>query len=378
METNNKTVTPDLTLPLELTYQPEHKQIVKQHWNVTFARQKKITPMAKRIMALIINQIRDNDFELKPCYQFKISELAEKSNLAMGTLYHYVEAALRELATMAWEFQKPRDSGDPKDCEWYLRNLLDTTKEERVGYRNGIVTVLLNPQLAPYFIQIAHYSQYQVENYMHLRSWYSMRFFEILSAFRDKGEWVVSIDDYRQMMDCWYEKDVYGNVRKNKKGCPVMKYPRTADLVAYTTTEPLTELEGTGLAFDYKPIYETGGGRRGRPKILALRFKLRHPQSKDLPEKWFENPTLASAIGLLREFKVNDRNIKLYFEAIGSKETLLLVRTWQIKENTDQRIEDRAKYCNAVFIRVGEAAIKQAIEDARRDMAALEEWHRAN
>ena len=104
------------------------------------------------------------------------------------------------------------------------------TKDERVGYKNGIVTVLLNPQLAPYFIQIAHYSKFQVESYMHLKSWYSMRFFEILSAFRDTGEWVVGLDEYRQLMDCWEQKDNYDRVKKDKKGNPVMKHPMTKDL----------------------------------------------------------------------------------------------------------------------------------------------------
>ncbi|GHB87305.1 replication initiation protein [Persicitalea jodogahamensis] len=356
MEPDNKNTLPPL--PAVLTYQPEHQQVVKQHWNVTFARQKKMTPMAKRIMALVIDQIRDDDFELRPHYQFKISDLASKSDLSTQTLYNYVEAALRELARVTWEFQKPRskDSKNPKDYEWYVRNLLDTTKDERVGYQDGIVTVLLNPQLAPYFIQIAHYSKFQVESYMHLRSWYSMRFFEILSAFRDKGEWFVSIDEYRQLMDCWEQKDIYDRVKKDKKGNPVMKYPSTKDLITYTVTEPIEELKDTNLAFDYEPIYEQGGGRRGRPRIIALNFKLLHPQTDELPSEWQNHPKTAHAIEGMRRFKVSDRNLRLYAKDIGSTRILQLLREWQIKEASDKRIDDRAKYCNAVFIREGKAA----------------------
>lgn len=327
--------------------------------------------MAKRIMALVIDQIRDNDFELKPCYQFKISELAEKSSLTTETLYNYVEAALLELASMTWEFQKPRekDSNDPKDYEWYVRNLLDTTKEERVGYKNGVATVLLNPQLAPYFIQIAHYSKFQVESYMHLKSWYSMRFFEILSAFRDIGEWNVSIDEYRQMMDCWQQKDVYGRVRKDKAGIPIMKYRDNAQMIDRTITEPMEELAGTKLAFDYSLVYEDGGGRRGRPKIIGLSFKLRHRETDNLPEWWFEHPVLVEAINDLRGFKVSQHNIKLYFEAIGSKETNKLVHEWQLKENTSKRIDDRAKYCNSVFVKVGKAALAREYNEIQEAVA---------
>lgn len=370
MESDNKNSLPpppaeSSALPTLLTYAPEHKQIIKQHWNVTFARQKKMTPMAKRIMALVIDQIRDDDFELRPHYQFKISELAEKSNLAEKTIYNYVEAALRELAKVTWEFQKPRskNSQDPRDYEWYIRNLLDTTKDERVGYKNGIVTVLLNPQLAPYFIQIAHYSKFQVESYMHLKSWYSMRFFEILSAFRDTGEWVVGLDEYRQLMDCWEQKDNYDRVKKDKKGNPVMKHPTTKDLINYTVAEPMSELAGTSLAFDYEPIYEQGGGRRGRPKIIALSFKLRHVISDTIPAEWFERPDEAKAITALRKWKVSDRNITQYLYAIGGEAIHKLIYGWQIKENSDKKIDDRAKYCNAVFVKLGKEALAREYKE---------------
>ncbi len=55
-----------LVLPLGLTYEPKHKDIVKQHWNVTFARQGRMSVSAKRIMARVIDQIRDDDFKLRP------------------------------------------------------------------------------------------------------------------------------------------------------------------------------------------------------------------------------------------------------------------------------------------------------------------------
>lgn len=376
MELDNKNNLPPLPaelspLPAILTYTPEHKQVVKQHWNVTFARQKKMTPMAKRIMALVIDQIRDDDYELRPCYQFRISDLASKSDLSEQTLYNYVEAALRELSRVTWEFQNPRnkDSQNPRDYEWYVRNLLDTTKDDRVGYKDGVVTVLLNPQLSPYFIQIAHYSKFQVESYMHLRSWYSMRFFEILSAFRDKGEWIVSIEDYRQLMDCWQQKDIYNRVKKDKDGTPVMKYPSTKDLIAYTITEPMDELKDTSLAFNYEPIYEQGGGRRGRPKIISLCFKLLHPQTDELPSEWQEHPKTASAIEGMRQFKVSDRNLRLYAKDIGSTRILQLLREWQIKETSDKRIDDRAKYCNAVFVREGKAALAREYELYNREVS---------
>ncbi len=345
--------------PLNLTYEPAHKQIVKQHWNMTFARQKKISPLGKRIMARVIDQIRDDDYELRPHYQFRVHDLARGTDLAEQTLFNHVKGALRELADITWEFE----NADGR--EWHIRHLLDTTKEQAVGYKDGIVTVLLNPQLEPYFIEIAHYTKYQLANYMNLKSWYSMRFFEILSAFRDVGTWSPTIEQYRQLMDCWQQKDRWGNVRKDRKGNPLMKYPNAADLMKKTISEAHHELSGTNLAFDYEPVYEQGSGRRGRPKIIALRFTLCRRLETVIPERWLENSIVARVIDSLRSWKVTDRNIALYLEDIGTAPASRLVYGWQLKETSEKRMDDRAKYCNAVFVKIGQAAQQRLRDEVR-------------
>lgn len=345
--------------PLGLTYEPKHKELVKQHWNMTFARQKRMSPLAKRIMARVIDQIRDDDFELREYYQFRISDLAADTKLVNKTLYNHVKGALRELSDISWEFESTDSS------EWYIQHLLDTTKAKRVGYKDGIATVLLNPQLAPYFIEVAHYTKYQLSSYMNLKSWYSMRFFEILSAFRDTGVWHPSVDTYRQLMDCWHEKDKWGVVKKAKNGKPKMKYPSTGDLVTYTIAEAYQELAETNLAFDYEVVYEEGGGRRGRPAITGLRFTLKRRPEGIIPSEWYEYPSVMKAVNSLRGWAVTDKNIALYLEDIGTAAAHRLVYEWQLKENSSARIDNRAKYCNAVFVRQGKQAQEKMKDNVR-------------
>lgn len=350
-----------LVLPLGLTYEPEHKELVKQHWNVTFARQGRMSVAAKRIMARVIDQIRDDDYKLRPYYQFRIGDIVNDSGITKETAYKEIQGALRELATATWEFESLDGS------EWYIRNLLDTTKERAIGYKDGVVTVLLNPQLEPYFVQVAHYSTYQLNNYMGLKSWYSMRFFEILSAFRDTGVWCPTVEQYRQLMDCWYEKDKRGKAKKGRNGSPKIKYPDTRDLIRFTMTEPLEELAGTALAFSYEPVYETERLTRGRKKITGFRFTLKRKQDGKIPEYWLQNAVVARVVAGLRAWRVTDKNIALYLEDIGTKAANKLLYEWQLKENTDNRINDRVKYCNAVFVRMGKAAqerLKQEVQAA--------------
>jgi hypothetical protein len=345
-------------LPLTLVYEPEHRNLVKQHWNVTFARQAKISVVAKRIMARVLDQIRDDDFKLREYYQLPVAEISDSAGVSRENIYREVEAALRELATTSWEFK------DVEEEKWHIRHLLDTTKEQTVGYQNGIITVLLNPQLTPYFIQIAHYTTYRVDSYMKLRSWYSMRFYEILAAFRDTGFWEVGLDEYRQLLDCSYQTDKRGRILKNKQGEPRLKYPNVNDLISYTTTEPLSELAETELAFRVQLRHETGRTGRGRPKIVGLRFELLEPLPLVIPPAWHTHPVTGPIIEKLRGWKVSDKNIAKYATVLQRQGIAKLIREWELKEVSSRRIDSREKYCNTAFVRAAKAIMDEQKAEA--------------
>ncbi|KAB7725301.1 replication initiation protein, partial [Rudanella paleaurantiibacter] len=160
-----------------------------------------------------------------------------------------------------------------------------------------------------------------------------------------------------------------GKVKRDKDGNPKMKYPDTRDLIRFTMTEPLEELAGTALAFDYEPVYETARMTRGRKKITGFKFTLKRKQDGKIPEYWLQNAVVSRVVASLREWKVTDKNIALYLEDIGTKAANKILYDWQLKENTDDRINDRVKYCNAVFVRMGKAAqerLKQEVQAALR------------
>jgi len=344
-------------LELDLQYEPEFRGEVKQHWNVTFAHQKKISVYGKRILARVIDQIRDNDYQLRDFYQLHISSIFEGTDIEPETAYSKIKGALYELADVKWEFENIGQK------EWYLRHLLDTTREQRIGYKDGIITILLNPQLAPYLVKAAHYSKFPLDGYMNLKSWYSMRFFEILAAWQDKGYWEVSVDEYRQYMDCWYELDKRGQVKKDKADKPLMKYRNTMLLIANTMKEPEKELTGTDFEFTFTPIYETDRPTRGRKKITRFRFDLtKGPILKEIPASWLENTDTGSIIARLREWKVTDANTVKYAPILKQEGVLELLKAWEAKNRSNRHIDDKLRYCNAAFVRAG----KQALEDAKQ------------
>jgi plasmid replication initiation protein len=321
-----------LTLPLVIP-DAEFKAVVKQHWNVTFARQQKISVYAKRIMALVIAQIQENDLALKPFYQMHIRDIVREASVDRNTAYKEVKKALKELSDQSWEFE------DITRGKWTIRHLVDTTKiliEDgfEYGYDSGTITVVLNPSLKPFFIELGHYSTYLLHDYMKFKSWYSMRLYEILEAFKDTGIWYVPIDEYRKLMDCQ------------------TKYPLVKDLINKTLKEPAEELKETRMAFEYSPILSKTSGK-GRPPIVALEFKLKHITQRKIPKEWLTNPKTAAIINALKEFKVTDANIVKYIKYFPGTELTKLIRDWQIKEASSERINDKQSYCNSVWVKLG-------------------------
>ncbi|WP_223654106.1 replication initiation protein [Hymenobacter psoromatis] len=348
-----------VTLPLGLVYEPVHKHLVKQHWNVTFSRQSKMSVAAKRIMARVLDQIRDDDYALRPFYQMRIEDVVEHTGITRRAVYNEVQGAIVELLTTVWYFESP----DKK--EWRGRHLLDTTKEETAGYKDSIITIPLNPALADYFINVAHYTSYELTQYMRLKSWYSMRFFEILSAFKDTGFWEVDIEDYRLLMDCGPVLDKRRQPKKDKDGQVLMKYPLVKDLILRTSTEPLAELADTDVAFTMKTISETGRTLRGRPKIVRLRFELVHKQQNRIPDSWLNNPTTKSIIERLRSWKVTDKNIARCAPTLGREGVLKILHEWDLKAtHPTDRINSKEKYCNTALTRAAKQVLDQQKAEA--------------
>lgn len=224
-------------LPATPLEKSQHYNFVRQHWKVTFARQAKMSVYARRILARVLDQIHFDDLLLRESYQVDITSLADESGITRDNAYREIERTRCELIAATWEFQ-----GLEHDQKWRRYALLDSSKEKPADYQGGILTVILNPQLAPYFLKPKPHSLYSLGGYLKLHSWYSMRLYEILFAFRDKGHWYVNLDDYRQLLDCWHQRDKDDQILLDKYEQPRLKYPNIHDLIKNTTTVAQQEL----------------------------------------------------------------------------------------------------------------------------------------
>ena len=207
-----------------------------------------------------------------------------------------------------------------------------------------------------------------------------MRFFEMLAAWQDKGYWEVSIDDYRQYMDCWHEVDKRGQVIKDKLGKPIMSYPTTSLLITNTIKGPLKELAGTDFEFTFTRIYETGRPTRGRRQVIQFRFELKKKKpSTVIPDDWLQNCATSDIIRRLRDWQVMDGNITRYAPILQREGTLALLEAWDKKNRSRRPIADKIGYCNAAFVRTGKQALESAKQrngNAEADMLAMQVYVR--
>lgn len=316
----------EVILPYE-TDKIEVSSYVRQHWNVTFGRQKQVSVYTKRILTLILAQIEQDGKTIRDLYQFRVEDI--KNPNAPTVPYAHIKDAFDELTDLKWFFE------DEKKTKFSFRHLVNNSRVE-CGYNNGIISIALNPVLTPYFIALSHYTTYELKWYMTFESWYSIRLFEILSACRDTGFWQIDIDKYRDLMDC---ND---------------KYDRINDLIKKTTTEPLKELERTKMAFTLEKIYEEKKpGQRGRPMLRALRFELKKVQPTKISKTWFETLTKEGqkiCNELTKKWLISEANIINYGQILGVKEMKNIISQFKQKEQSNRAIDNKQAYCNKVFV----------------------------
>ena len=308
---------------------------VRQHYQVTFARQKKVSVLAKKVMAGVISKIDIKDKTFKNYYQFHITDFIQEGQ-DERSFYKEIKKAFKELADMSAFIE------DYDRSKFAVRHFLNTS-DVRCGYDNGTITIVLNPLLAPYFLSLAHYTNYQLKWYMTFSSWYSMRIYELLSAYKDTGYYEVDIDKFRSLMDC------DGKYKTKSTG----KYNDTL-MILKTTEEALIELESTDCAFTVEPIKDKPKGAKGRKSIIGLKFVLKKTKLTHVPEDWRKLPEHAKLLDtLMVKYQVSEINVVRYSKAIGLTAIRDLVKSWNEKQLSKKPIANPLFYCNKVFVSMG-------------------------
>lgn len=120
---------------------------VRAHWEENFMQRFGPAEPARVLMARVLDQIRVDGHVLRESYVFPLGEVTTDSGEATRAEQAY--CALNQLNAVCFAFELPAQR------LYYPRHLLDSAREQVSGYTSTSVTVLFNPQLRDYLLNVA-------------------------------------------------------------------------------------------------------------------------------------------------------------------------------------------------------------------------------
>ena len=163
-----------------------------------------------KIMRALIMQIKPNDDELKS-YVIRIQELSKLLDIGPENLYRNMDIITEDILVNHVAIKDPHQQKFIK-IQWVTA----------CAYEKGVgLAVKMNPLLKPFLLNLQeHYTQYQLENILTMKSVYAIRIYEliqkeqILKYIPKEGAYVVlTVKEIREACDC---EDKYDKISQFK------------------------------------------------------------------------------------------------------------------------------------------------------------------
>jgi plasmid replication initiation protein len=237
----------------------------------------------KRVVLLIVSLVRKEDGDFKT-YRIPITDIRDYLNLRSNKLYADIKRVADAL--MSRVLHIPEEGGG-----WLKVGWLSSARYVPKGYRGAetaSLEVCFSPEMKPYLLELkAHFSSYMLQNVAGLRSFYSIRLYELLQS-------------RRRLKAAMFEVATLRKILKAEN-----KYANYKDFRARVILTAQAELEAkTDLAFEF---LET---RRGR-KVMSINFVIRDNHPVKSPR------SLIGPAKLDQPAAVNDNQPPLYAEAMA-------------------------------------------------------------
>ena len=154
-----------------------------------------MTLQEARLIRLLITQIAKDDKDFKT-YKVNIQELARFLEIPDNNLYRDIRNICQSLMSRTIKIQNGN--------QWKIFQWLQLAEYDG----HGTVTLMLSNQIAPYLLQLnAWFTQYQLKNILAMKSFYSIRLYELLKLTigedrKKKMEYTFSIQYLREYLEC--------------------------------------------------------------------------------------------------------------------------------------------------------------------------------
>lgn len=180
----------------------KHNQIIESAYTMT-------TTEAK-IIAKLTSMIKKEDEDFKE-HIFKVSDLLKELGLGNQN-YIALEQSIDKLMSRIIEIKL--DTKNKKG----ENDILKITFVSSCIYRHSTSEIVLryDPNLKPYFLQLnQNFTKYFLKNILELKSFYSIRIYEMLKQYEKLRERVIEIDHLRKMLEIQpSEYKLYADLKK--------------------------------------------------------------------------------------------------------------------------------------------------------------------
>ncbi|HHV30686.1 MAG TPA: replication initiation protein [Clostridium sp.] len=149
----------------------------------------KLTSGEQKLILKIVSEIHPDDDEFK-VYKIHISEFVKLLNVKNKNIYSDIKQMTRELMTKVFTIKKPKST---LQINWL------SSVEYMEG--QGIVEICFDPKLKPYLLQLKNrFTKYNFSDVVQLKSFYSLRFYELLKQYEPIGKRSFEVDELKRML----------------------------------------------------------------------------------------------------------------------------------------------------------------------------------
>ena len=189
----------------------DSKKLVVSSNNLIHAKYS-FTLWQKRIFAYMVSEINSFDDREFPLQKMYIRDLMNFFKVKNKDDYNVIERVPEQMYAMSMRLPYRTDKGHKRWGE--VRILSKYTRPEDKIDGNAYIELKFNDDLKPHLLELKRlFSQYDIQNIIHLRSVYSFKMYELIKANQYLSKWEVDLPDLKEMLDVEEKYRNYGSFK---------------------------------------------------------------------------------------------------------------------------------------------------------------------
>jgi plasmid replication initiation protein len=195
-----------------------------------------------KLVLYLISKIKKNDKHFRR-QEIRVKDFGKLINFNGESLYGYLKGFEDTLLTRKVEIEKA--NGDRVKINWF--------SSTKYFNNEGIMEIAFNKDLSPYLLQIdTNYTRYYLDNVRALKSFNSIRLYELLKQYQKIGTRRIYLEELKSMMGMEGQYSAYHNFKRR---------------VIEVAKKDINGNKDTDISFDFSEY------KRGR-KVIAIDFTI--------------------------------------------------------------------------------------------------------